>query len=252
MANVHTLGDLNRNSDEPQGYGRLGGQQNPMGVEHMDEETKQGMSMFSGLTGGAGASAGKHPRKENYWDMWKTTFCPKFTPVSFTFLIWLINTGVYLATLIMMVSPNKVLNKWSFLGPDCSTLHAWGALDAYEIHDNYQVWRLFTSLLLSYGFTTYCIGSGALLIIGFMVENPKMSPSKMALLYFGSGILGNLFSVCIENEPSVGPMPAIMGLVAGQLGMIIVNWKVLHQIGMVRICLIFMNVMIFVIMLLLS
>lgn len=34
--------------------------------------------------------------------------------------------------------------------------------------------------------------------------------------------------------------------------MIIVNWKVLHQIGMVRVCLIFMNVMIFIVLLLLS
>lgn len=93
--------------------------------------------MFSGLTGNAGGSAGKHPRQENYWDMWKTTFCPQFTPVSFTFLIWLINTGVYLATLIMMVSPDKELNNSEFLGPDRRTLHAWGALDAYEIRYNY-------------------------------------------------------------------------------------------------------------------
>lgn len=90
------------------------------------------------------------------------------------------------------------------------------------------------------------------MVIGFMVENPKMSPAKMALFYFGSGILGNLFSVCVQNELSVGPMTSIMALVSGLLGSVIVNWKVLHGAGMLRVCLIFMTVMIFVVLMLLS
>jgi hypothetical protein len=43
----------------------------------MDEESKSALGLYSGLMGGGGgASAGKPPREENYWDMWKTTFCP--------------------------------------------------------------------------------------------------------------------------------------------------------------------------------
>ena len=84
-----------------------------------------------------------------------------------------------------------------FLGPDLRTLHTWGALDAWKIQQNFQVWRLGTSLILSTGFTTYCISSGALLVIGFLVENPKMTVTKMAIFYLCSGILGNIFSVSV-------------------------------------------------------
>jgi len=114
------------------------------------------------------------------------------------------------------------------------------------------VWRLFTSLFLSIGFSTFMISSGALLVIGFIAENRKMTKAKMALLYYGSGVLGNLFSVCVENEVSVGPMTAIMALVSGLLGGVIVNWKALSGAGMFRICLMFMLVFLFVILLVLS
>jgi len=184
--------------------------------------------------------------------MWKTTFCPKFTPVSFTFLLWVLITLVYAASFIVMIGPNKGLNSYVFLGPDLSTLHKYGALDAYEIRYNYQLWRLFTSLLLSIGFSTYCITSGTLLVIGFIVENPKMSPYRMAILFFGAGILGNLFSVCVQNEVSVGPMTGIMSYSSALIASVIVNWKALQGAGMIRICLIFMCIFIFVILLLLS
>lgn len=47
-------------------------------------------------------------------------------------------------------------------------------------------------------------------------------------------------------------MSAIMGIVAGMLGTVIVNWKALSGAGYLRICLIFMMVMIMVILLMLS
>lgn len=65
----------------------------------MDEESKATVRMYGGLTG-SGGNIGKLPRKENYWDMWKSTFCPSFTLLSFIFVIWAVNTLVYLATLI--------------------------------------------------------------------------------------------------------------------------------------------------------
>jgi len=217
----------------------------------MDEESKAALGMYGGLTGQGGATT-KPPRKENYWDMWKGTFCPQFTMLSFTFIIWVTNTLVYMATLFATVRPSRELNYYVFLGPELTTLHAWGALDAWEIRNHYEIWRLFTSLLLSTGFSSYCVSSGALMIIGFMVENPKMSPARMALLYFASGILGNQFSICVQSEPSVGCMTSVMALVGGLLSSVIVNWKALSGAGMLRICLIFMMVMLFCIILLLS
>ena len=103
-----------------------------------DEESKQAMGLFGGLTGqGQGSSAGKPPREESYWDMWKSTFCPKFTIWSFTFMIWALNTLMYIFTLLMTSQSDKELNEYVFLGPDLRTLHYWGALDAYEIRYNF-------------------------------------------------------------------------------------------------------------------
>ena len=96
-----------------------------------DEESRQAIGMYGGLTGGGG-NIGKHPRQENYWDMWKSTFCPQFTMLSFTFVIWVVNTLMYLATLLLTwVRTDRYLNSWVFLGPDLRILHEWGALDAF-------------------------------------------------------------------------------------------------------------------------
>ena len=47
-------------------------------------------------------------------------------------------------------------------------------------------------------------------------------------------------------------MPAVMGLVGGLISLVIVNWNALKGAGCMRICLIFMIVILFVIVLLLS
>ena len=219
----------------------------------MDEEAKQAIGMYGGLTGGGRGDNVKPPRKENYWDMWKLTFCPQFTMLSFIFLIWVVNTVMYLLTLLTTwIRKDRELNRWVFLGPDLEVLHAWGALDAYQIRYNFQIWRFFTSLLLSTGFSTYCISSGALMIVGFMVENAKVDPVRMAIFYFMTGILANLFSVCVQDQISVGCLPSVMALVSGLLASVIVNWKALRGAGMMRICLIAMSVVIFVCLLLVS
>jgi len=172
--------------------------------------------------------------------------------ISFTFLIWVINTIVYIATLFFAVGANKQLNPLIFLGPDPDTLESWGALYPYEIRYNFAVWRLFLPLFMNVGFSMYMISSGALLVIGFMVENPKMSAARMAAFYFISGILGNLFSCCVQSEISVGNMPAVMALISGMLATVIVNWNALQGAGMMRICIIFMLVVLFVLMLLIT
>jgi len=105
---------------------------------------------------------------------------------------------------------------------------------------------------MSTGFSTYCISSGALMVIGFMAENPKISPLTMAIFYFASGVFGNIFSICVQDNVSVGNMTCVMALVSGLLGSVIVNWNALQGAGYMRICLIFMMVVLFVVILLLS
>ena len=89
--------------------------------------------MYGSLTGSGGNTIGVAPRKESYMDMWISTFCPQFSYFSFTFLIFAINTAVYVITLLMCMGGGRELNSYVFLGPDLKTLHKWGALDSYEI-----------------------------------------------------------------------------------------------------------------------
>lgn len=91
-----------------------------MGMAPADPESQQAAALFGGLAGGSGGETDrKAPRNENYWDMWKSVFCPNFTPFSFTFLIWIINTGLYGFLLISTgVGGEYKLNPLVFLGPD--------------------------------------------------------------------------------------------------------------------------------------
>jgi len=108
-----------------------------MGMAPQDEESKEAVQMFGSLTGSGGNNIGKAPRDENYWDMWKSTFCPQFSYASFTFMIFALNTLVYLMSLLMTIGPDRRLNDLVFLGPDLLTLEKWGALDSYKIHEDY-------------------------------------------------------------------------------------------------------------------
>ena len=108
-----------------------------MGMAPQDEESKEAVQMFGSLTGSGGNNIGKAPREENYFDMWKSTFCPQFSYFSFTFMIFALNTLFYVLTLLMSLGADRELNRNVFLGPDLKTLHTWGALDAYEIRYNW-------------------------------------------------------------------------------------------------------------------
>ena len=51
MSNVHTLGSLNNNNnDSGPAYGRIGQQQNQMGMAPQDEESKEAVQMYGQLT----------------------------------------------------------------------------------------------------------------------------------------------------------------------------------------------------------
>ena len=77
----------------------------------------------------------------------------------------------------------------------------------------------------------------------------------MTALFFLAGIGGNLMSIVVRpDEPTVGASPAIFGLLAGLMSLIIVNWVALSGPGAstLRCCLIFMIIIIFVILLLMN
>ena len=182
--------------------------------------------------------------------MWKFAFCPTFTPYSFIFLIWVMNTIAYLVSLILTTTQSdRHMNDLVFLGPDLRTLNALGCLNPWEIHQNYQVWRLFTTLFLSVGLSNYAISSVALMIVGFMIESTRVGVVRMALFYFICGGVASIFSALVSSELSCGNFSSVMALVSGMLALVIRNWKALHGAGPMRICLIFIIVIIFIIVL---
>jgi hypothetical protein len=58
------------------------------------------MNMFKTPGTGQQEPGDKVPRNYNFWDFWRITFCPNFTVFAFPFVIWLINTALYIAILI--------------------------------------------------------------------------------------------------------------------------------------------------------
>jgi len=75
----------------------------------------------------------KPPRQENFWDFWKNAFCPNFNPFAFPFIVWIINTLVFIASNFMSLDPNYAIDYYVFLGPDPHLLAKWQAMWPYKI-----------------------------------------------------------------------------------------------------------------------
>ena len=81
---------------------------------------------------------------------------------------------------------------------------------------NYEIWRLFTSLFLHGDIMHLFSNMLAMLIFGATVENnPQISNIKYILIYFVSGLIGNIFSLILLplNVISLGASGAIFGLI---------------------------------------
>jgi len=162
----------------------------------MDPETQQAAGMFSVMTGGGRQV--KAPRQENFWDFWKNTFCPNFHPFAFPFIVWVINTIMFAASLFMNLNDQYQMDDQVFLGPDPIVLANWQAMWPYKIQQEYQIWRFFTCLFLSFGFGTWVINSFFLLLIGFMLQASKISFVKMTFFYLLCGFGGQLFGATCD------------------------------------------------------
>ena len=79
-------------------------------------------------------------------------------------------------------------------------------------------------MFLSAGFSAWGINSFLLLLIGFMVENPKVPVMKMALLYILVGLFTAFFTVTCEEDLSVGNIGILSGLTFALLAQVMINW----------------------------
>ncbi|MCM1053716.1 MAG: rhomboid family intramembrane serine protease [Ruminococcus sp.] len=79
-----------------------------------------------------------------------------------------------------------------------------------------QVWRLVTSIFLHIGIVHLIVNMYALYIIGRQLEG-FLGKIKYLIVFLGSGILGSLLSVVINDSVSAGASGAIFGLLGSLL-----------------------------------
>lgn len=168
----------------------------------------------------------KRAMQENFWDMWKNTFCPQFRLVSFTFFMVILNLLVWIMTLIFTgINSDYRLNSKVFLGAPPKLLDQWGAKNPYMMQQKYQFWRFLTPCFLSNGFSSCFIGVFLLLLIGSMIESSGMSTMRIASLYFVCTFGGYLFGATCNDYLAVGNLPGVFGLTSALFSNVIKNWN---------------------------
>lgn len=195
----------------------------------------------------------KPPREYHFGDFWTSTFCPNFNMFSFPFVIWMVNTIVYIGSLIALgfLSAPKMYD-FEFLGADPTYMNTLQAMNPFEVRFNYQLWRPFTALFLTSGFQQYCYSTAYLLVFGFMFKATTIKFLPNLIFYLICGAVGNLFgAVCDRNGALfVGCQPGCYAMFAGVTACFIVNWKAMDQISQARCPLIFAFVMLTLLLLL--
>ena len=82
-----------------------------------------------------------------------------------------------------------------------------------RIIEQYEVWRLFTSMFIHADYLHLFMNMFALLLYGSLVEN-VFKKYEYLIIYFVSGFMGNIFTLLLypPNSISVGASGAIFGL----------------------------------------
>jgi membrane associated rhomboid family serine protease len=236
------------NSNNPNNYIR--------GAPVPDEENIEASQMFGILGGmriGTGPQAGKSPRDYNYGDFWTQNFCPNCTTTSFPFLVWMFNTAVYAAELIIVAIQGDPLSLGRFLGPMPGFLNKFQIMNPYEVRNNYQWWRPLSALFITNGFEQYMFSTAYLLLFGYMLASTKMSNLRMLVFYCLCGYVGNMFGAICDSNGALfcGDSPATFGMFAAMISCLCVNWHALDSMPQMRCPLIFTLVM-FTMMLMLN
>jgi len=151
--------------------------------------------------------------------MCRMTCCPSLTLRSFTAIITIVDIVVFIITLTYGIQPNS-----DFLTPKYETLDDFGSRIVCKILKQYQLWRFLTPVFLHGNFLHIVFNIMSQLIIGSQVEN-MMGIPRFILVYFLSGIGGNVLGVLISDSSAVGASTAIVGLLGVFIAYVIVNWN---------------------------
>lgn len=232
MADVHGFGDFrNNNTNSNRTYRAMNDNQ---------QSTRGTMGTFMNIQ-----STGD-PRKETFWTFLKTFMCPQLEFLSFTFIIILILTAIYIFTLCFGLEKDEK----HLLPPKLSTLK-YGTLSNSELKKSaVQTYRWISNSLLHAHFLHLLSNCFCLLVFGTLTEK-LLSTFKYSIVYIGSGILGSLFSALValsgNNTDSVGASICVYGVFGGYFAFCLLNWKKMTRLfGPMGKCLMFYILIIFI------
>jgi rhomboid protease GluP len=162
------------------------------------------------------------PRKEKFHKFIKDLICPKFKLNSFTFLIIINNTIIFIITIIY-----SGIEKDSFLQPKANTLILFGALSGKKLKENIilNLYRWIMNSFLHGNFIHLFYNIIGIFTFGSYTEN-LLKTKYYTLIYLLSGFIGSLFSVLIDSESiSVGASISVYGIFGSYFGNCIIKWK---------------------------
>jgi len=170
---------------------------------------------------------GKGPRDEHFWDFLKIYCCPSITWKYF--VVWLsIFDIIYF---ILELSFTDTLTG-SFLSPSTQAMIELGAKYPYKIAQG-CVWLLVTALFLHANFMHIFMNLICLLMWGTGMEK-TLGFTKIALLFFISGVGGNIFSCLLTDSITVGASTGVMGVISAYIAFMILNWTALAGMQFLR------------------
>lgn len=110
---------------------------------------------------------------------------------------------------------------------DSEFMIRWGALYAPNIMEGHEYYRLVTAMFLHFGIQHVLNNMLLLFFLGDTLER-AVGKIRFIIIYFGTGIVGNLVSLYIyvqsgDNVVSAGASGAIFGVLGGLVLVVLVN-----------------------------
>jgi rhomboid protease GluP len=219
MANIRGFGDIRNegNPGNPRGFG------GPPGGNDPEPSNSQGIFRLLGM----GDRNQKNPRDETFFDMLHYNFCPTLRFKSLTGMLTPILVGLFILSLIL----SGVNTQGEFLEVGGGSFFQAISQNGYKIRIEHQYQRLITSMFFHLTFMHIIMNCISMLIWGSFIESFVGTP-KFAIIFFVSGLTGNLMSVVCHKGlyyNSVGASGCLMGITAALVGMLILNWLALGE-----------------------
>jgi rhomboid protease GluP len=219
MANIRGFGDIRNEAIR-------GGNGNPAGNPGGDPNPGDSQAIYR-LLGFERSDQNKDPREETFLEMLHYNFCPTLRFKSLTGILVPTLIGIFILSLIV----NGVNREGEFLQVNGGPMYDPFTQNGYKIRVDRQYWRLITAIFFHLSFTHIIMNCISMLIWGSFIES-FLGTRKYAVIYFVSGITGNLLSVMCHNGlyyDSVGASGCIMGTIGALIGMLILNWLALGE-----------------------